>query len=52
MNTPRALPYILAGILIHERIDSLLKNYFFNSLLNQSISPIFAVCKRCKTLKF
>ncbi|EXY30378.1 hypothetical protein M080_7361, partial [Bacteroides fragilis str. 3397 T10] len=29
---------ILAGILTHWRIDPLLKNYFFNSLLNQSIS--------------
>ncbi len=35
-----------------NRKDHRLRNYFFNSLVNQSISPIFAVCKRCKTSKF
>lgn len=45
-------PYARKQPMAKNRKDHRLRNYFFNSLVNQSISPIFAVCKRCKTSKF
>ena len=54
-KTPSETPARLAqesGQWRKNRKDHRLRNYFFNSLVNQSISPIFAVCKRCKTSKF
>ena len=50
-DTPRALRKKAANG-EKNRKGCRLRNNFFNSLLNQSISPIFAVRKRCKTLKF
>ncbi|ERI81981.1 hypothetical protein HMPREF1981_02747 [Bacteroides pyogenes F0041] len=39
------------NFLMRRRIVHLLRNNFFNSLDNQSISPIFAGYKRCKIMK-